>query len=127
MKTCERCGKEYRFGGIAENRGKHLCRDCTSHCSVCNKSLPRSNCFGETASITGAFLGPIAGSLRDSRRPTIGSGMCNECFYKEQEKISQSPSIKATMTSELQTFCRYCGTKNETDAVFCKSCGKKVA
>jgi hypothetical protein len=24
-------------------------------------------------------------------------------------------------------FCRYCGEKNEDDAVFCKKCGKKIA
>ena len=125
---CERCGQEYRIRTISENRGKHLCRDCTSHCSVCNNKLPRSNFFGETASITGAFLGPIAGSLRDSRIPHIGSGMCNECFYKEQKR--QQAQMAPTLTvqhSEAHNFCRYCGIGNETDAIFCKSCGKKIA
>jgi hypothetical protein len=88
-KVCERCGTKYRLRTISENKGKHLCRDCVSHCSVCGKKLPRSNYFGETASITGAFLGPVAGSLRDSRRPHIGSGMCIECFYKEHERLKK--------------------------------------
>jgi primosomal protein N' len=69
------------------------------------------------------LLGPVAGSLRDNRRPHIGSGMCNVCFYKEQEKSTK----KQTPTEEVgQIFCRYCGAKNELDAVFCKSCGKKI-
>jgi NAD-dependent SIR2 family protein deacetylase len=84
---CERCGKEYRIRTISENRGKHLCRECISHCSVCGVKLPRSNYFGETASLTGTFLGPVAGSLRDMRRPWIGSGMCNKCFWKQQNKV----------------------------------------
>lgn len=89
-KVCERCGKKYRLRTISENKGKHLCRDCVAHCSVCGKKLPRSNYFGETASIVGAFLGPIGGSLRDNRRPHVGSGMCNECFYKEQERLKKN-------------------------------------
>jgi ribosomal protein L40E len=29
-------------------------------------------------------------------------------------------------SSLSKTFCRYCGVENETDAVFCKKCGKKI-
>lgn len=93
-KICERCGTKYRLRTISENKGTHLCRNCVSHCSSCGIKLPRSNYFGETASITGAFLGPVAGSLRDSRRAHIGSGMCNECFYKKQEKNQKSSNFR---------------------------------
>jgi hypothetical protein len=83
--ACEKCGKEYRVKTISENRGKHLCKDCISHCSTCGAKLPMANWYGQTGSVTGAFLGPVAGSLHDSRRPAIGSGKCNACFWKEQE------------------------------------------
>ncbi len=118
-KKCERCGKQYRLKTISENKGKHLCFNCVSHCSVCGKKLPRSNYYGETASITGALLGPAAGSLRDSRRPHIGSGMCNECFYKKQERKEEPPTpqleepsvrlkkLKALLDDELITKEEY--------------------
>jgi len=87
---CERCGKQYRMKTISENRGKHYCSDCLKKCSDCGKKIPMSNWFGQTGSVTGAFLGPVAGSLRDSRRPWIGSGKCNECFWKEQEALKKN-------------------------------------
>jgi len=34
------------------------------------------------------------------------------------------PSLVAT--PEEKKFCRYCGTENKTDAIFCEKCGKKI-
>jgi hypothetical protein len=95
---CERCGKEYRIRTISENHGKHFCRDCTKICLVCGKKLPMSNWFGQDASITGAFLASIPatagiGVLHELRRPWIGSGMCNECFWKQERLTVQSKLV----------------------------------
>lgn len=32
-----------------------------------------------------------------------------------------------TQVSQEKMFCQYCGAQNETDAVYCKKCGKKIA
>ncbi len=47
-----------------------------------------SNWFGQDESITGVILNVItidgtAGTLHDRRKPWVGSGMCNECYFKK--------------------------------------------
>jgi len=38
--------------------------------------------------------------------------------------LTQSPALT---TSAGKKYCQYCGTKNESDAIFCKGCGKKIS
>ncbi len=114
MPTCERCGKNYTVKTISEKLGKHYCRDCTKHCSVCGRSLPMSNWFGQDASLTGAvFMSTGLGALglsRDMRNASIGSGMCNECFYKEKEKREQAILAgSSTLPPPPPNMCSTCG------------------
>lgn len=36
------------------------------------------------------------------------------------------PAVPVPVSAE-KMYCRYCGTENKTDAVFCVKCGKKIA
>ena len=55
-----------------------------------------SNWYGQDASVTGAFMMSTGygalGLSHDMRNPTIGSGICNECFFSEKEKAEARPS-----------------------------------
>jgi hypothetical protein len=91
MLKCERCSKDYRIRTISENLGKHLCRDCIKHCSICGKGLPSSNWFGQDVSITGGIMASFPATagiaiLQELKRPWVGSGMCNACFWKVQNQ-----------------------------------------
>jgi uncharacterized membrane protein len=38
-----------------------------------------------------------------------------------------SPSAPTVAVTVERKYCRYCGTENQSDAVFCAKCGKKIA
>jgi ribosomal protein L40E len=40
---------------------------------------------------------------------------------------SQRTAIVQPLVSMEKKFCRYCGTENNKDAVFCEKCGKKIS
>jgi transcription elongation factor Elf1/ribosomal protein L40E len=44
-----------------------------------------------------------------------------------QSEIANKGRQNTQTAVEEKIFCRYCGVQNETDAVFCKKCGKKIA
>lgn len=123
-KTCERCGKQYSIRTISENRGKHLCRDCLQTCSKCGNNLPRSNYLGETASFGTALLGTYGDIQGESlRKPWIGSGLCNSCYWGEQETLKQAQLKNAQEILETPTIweCGNCKTVNKGN--FCSNCG----
>ncbi|MGD8506413.1 MAG: DUF973 family protein [Candidatus Bathyarchaeota archaeon] len=37
------------------------------------------------------------------------------------------PSAPTVVVTVEKKYCRYCGTENQSDAVFCAKCGKKIA
>jgi uncharacterized membrane protein len=37
------------------------------------------------------------------------------------------PSVPTAPVSVEKKYCRYCGTENKSDAIFCEKCGKKIA
>jgi hypothetical protein len=41
--------------------------------------------------------------------------------------ILPPPPPPSLIASSEKKFCRYCGTENKTDAVFCEKCGKRIA
>jgi hypothetical protein len=43
-------------------------------------------------------------------------------ILKEDEKFKVEPSIE----DESAFYCRYCGTGNKSDSLFCEKCGKKI-
>jgi len=48
---------------------------------------------------------------------------------EKEPEIQQEPvSLKEekSMAKDGKFYCRYCGKENETDAVFCEKCGKKL-
>jgi hypothetical protein len=51
--------------------------------------------------------------------------------YNGQPVPPPPPPTEAVMVTQnnvlTSVFCRYCGFKNENDAVYCKKCGKKIA
>lgn len=50
-----------------------------------------------------------------------------ETIEKTKKKIDERRERKATKKGdEGKKYCRYCGAKNENDAVFCEKCGKKI-
>lgn len=123
-KTCERCGKQYRMRTISENRGKFYCPDCLKLCSKCGKKLPRSNYLGETTSLGTAVFGTYKDTQSEFlQKPWIGSGLCNECYWNEQDILKQAKLKKAQETLETPTFweCGYCKTVNKGN--FCSNCG----
>jgi ribosomal protein L40E len=40
---------------------------------------------------------------------------------------SQKTVVSQTQIAMEKKFCRYCGTENKKDAVFCEKCGKKIS
>lgn len=123
-KTCERCGTQYRVRTISENKGKYLCHNCIGLCSKCGKNLPRSNYLGETASLGTALLGTYGDIQNESsRKPWVGSGLCNSCYWNEQEILKQAKLKKAQEILETPTIweCGFCKTVNE--GKFCSNCG----
>jgi len=56
---------------------------------------------------------------------------CTSCG----NKVRNSPNIEIIKEESLQevsdlseiNFCKYCGTKRDEDAVFCKKCGKMIS
>lgn len=44
-------------------------------------------------------------------------------IHHSQKTVTEKPVASVTMEKK---FCRYCGTENKTDAVFCEKCGKKL-
>lgn len=44
-----------------------------------------------------------------------------------QSEIANKGTQNTQTVVEEKMFCRYCGVPNETDAVFCKKCGKKIS
>ena len=130
-KTCERCGKQYKGRTTSENKGRHLCRDCVTHCSVCGKKLPFAHFFGNNTSITGAFFGNVFTRAQEKKdKSWIGSGLCMDCWRakeeeerKEQELIRKAQLSQAKETLETPTVwvCHYCNTVNR--GRFCSNCG----
>jgi len=55
----------------------------------------------------------------------FGIGVVGTIGYvvKLERKISQTPPPPFSNTS---SFCRYCGTQNTPNSVFCSKCGKKL-
>lgn len=52
-----------------------------------------------------------------------------EAMLKERSGANREPSAgqeQSPIKREESFFCRYCGTENEPDAVYCEKCGKKV-
>ena len=54
-------------------------------------------------------------------------------LYALVEMVSHKPSERLVIAdspppppSSGKMFCRFCGTQNEVDALFCKNCGKKM-
>lgn len=43
---------------------------------------------------------------------------------QHSQKTVTGKSIVSVSTEKK--FCRYCGTENKSDAVFCEKCGKKI-
>ena len=123
-KICERCGKQYSMRTISENRGKHVCRDCLKLCSVCGKKLPQSNILGQSCSMTTAVFGTLQDRRNEfTQRPWIGSGKCDECYWKEQDLLKQGQLRQAQETIETPAIweCEYCKTVNTGN--FCSNCG----
>jgi len=60
------------------------------------------------------------------------AGVVISTYYDDQKKqimeeIKQMGELTVEEEGEQEFFCRYCGAQNKTDAVFCESCGKKIA
>jgi hypothetical protein len=36
------------------------------------------------------------------------------------------PSFEFRVSSSSKKYCRYCGSENKTDAIFCEKCGKII-
>jgi hypothetical protein len=55
----------------------------------------------------------------------MGLGLMANTYsiYRLEKKIPQTPPPPFSNTP---SFCRYCGTQNIPDAVFCSKCGKKL-
>lgn len=124
-KICERCGKEYRFRTISENKGHYLCRECIRHCSKCGKKIPLTNVLGQTFTVLN--FNPIQKAYE--QQTPVGSGLCNKCFYEEQELLKQAQLRQAQEVIETPSVwtCEYCQTVNRGN--FCFNCGasrKKV-
>ena len=68
-----------------------------------------------------SFIVPLATTLKIQSPTTIGSNQ----KLKEEKKLEQIPETKKKISKETY-YCRYCGKKNQLDAVFCESCGKKI-
>lgn len=47
--------------------------------------------------------------------------------FEIQQLQSEMTNKSTQSVAEEKMFCRYCEVQNETDAVFCKKCGKKIA
>jgi hypothetical protein len=45
-------------------------------------------------------------------------------IYSSLKTVSPQPSIT---TLAEKKYCRFCGTENKKDAVFCEKCGKKIS
>lgn len=123
-KTCERCGKQYSIRTTSENRGKHICRDCLKLCSTCGKKLPQSNMLGQSCSLTTAVFGTFHDQRNEfTQKPWIGSGKCDECYWKEQDLLKQAELRQAREIVETPTIweCEYCKTVNRGN--FCSNCG----
>lgn len=63
----------------------------------------------------------------------IGIGVFLTSLYRASHNqpidSSQSANVffaKPPVSTEKK-FCRYCGTENKVDAVFCEKCGKRIA
>jgi len=46
--------------------------------------------------------------------------------FEIQQLESDLENRKTTSPALGRIFCRYCGVENETDAIFCKKCGKNM-
>ncbi len=133
MKTCERCGKTYRF--FADQGGHRICKDCWNSCSNCGQKLPMANKIGMTMSTGTAFFTPIAmlqisGKIERQEKPWIGSGLCMNCYHaKEKKEMEEQELIKQAQLRQARDIietpltwdCPYCATINRGN--FCCNCG----
>lgn len=50
-----------------------------------------------------------------------------EAIEKTKKKIDERGERKVTEKgNKVKKYCRYCGVKNEIDAIFCEKCGKVI-
>lgn len=130
-KTCERCGAKYRQQTTSESKGRHFCKHCVTHCSVCGEKLPFSNFYGQISSATQAFFGNVFTQSKErEEKKWIGSGMCMRCYRakedkerEEQKLIKEAQLAQAKETLETPTVwvCGYCKAVNR--GRFCSNCG----
>lgn len=69
------------------------------------------------------IIGIVAVAVARKRKPSPSEGIRKEKAVSIKEKPIEL--IKEHKMPE-KIYCRYCGTKNDVDAIFCKNCGKKI-
>ena len=118
-------------------------------CTNCGCELPEGakfcfSCGAKQPEVTAALEPPAsetkpeepAANETELEEPPANETEPEEPAVNEIEpaKPDQEPEIQAELEPQNTTpedtpagdkFCPYCGTKNEADAVFCFSCGKK--
>jgi hypothetical protein len=57
----------------------------------------------------------------------LGALMMTTLVYSLEKKLFQTPPPPPPINPSFSaSFCRYCGTQNARDAVFCSKCGKRL-
>lgn len=54
------------------------------------------------------------------------ANISNLMLNAKKEIINQDPPDPQINNSQAAFFCKYCGNKNDIDAIWCQSCGKKI-
>lgn len=66
-----------------------------------------------------------AGSAKSPEIEETTPELLGGIYASDAEKKGETKETVERAGSEM-FFCRYCGTQNKTDAIFCEKCGKKI-